>query len=66
MLSNRLSYFYNLSGPSVTVDTACSASLVALNLACQSLRAGECSSAIVGGVNYILDPDGFATLSTGK
>jgi acyl transferase domain-containing protein len=66
MLSNRLSYFYNLSGPSFTVDTACSASLVALHLACQSLRTGECSSAIVGGVNYILDPNGFVTLSSGK
>jgi len=66
MLSNRLSYFYNLSGPSFTVDTACSASLVALHLACQSLRAGECTSAMVGGVSYILDPNGFVTLSSGK
>jgi acyl transferase domain-containing protein len=66
MLSNRLSYFYDLSGPSFTVDTACSASLVALHLACQSLRAGECSSAIVGGVSYMLDPNGFVTLSSGK
>jgi acyl transferase domain-containing protein len=66
MLSNRLSYFYNLSGPSFTVDTACSASLVALHLACQSLRAGECSSAIVAGVSYMLDPNGLVTLSSGK
>ncbi len=52
--ANRLSYFYDLRGPSLAVDTACSSSLVALHLAIKSLQAGECELAIVGGVNLLL------------
>ncbi|GFF56682.1 hybrid NRPS/PKS enzyme, putative [Aspergillus udagawae] len=56
ILSNRLSYFFNLKGPSVTIDTACSSSLVALHQAVQGLRAGDATSAIVAGANLIFDP----------
>lgn len=57
VLANRLSYFYDFSGPSLLIDTACSSSLVALHSAVRSLRSGECCTALVGGVNLICHPD---------
>ncbi|PSN67734.1 hypothetical protein BS50DRAFT_620227 [Corynespora cassiicola Philippines] len=63
ILSNRLSYFFDLKGPSITVDTACSSSLVALHLAVQSLRNKECELAVVAGVNLILGPEMFISTS---
>jgi len=56
IIANRLSYVFDLRGPSVTVDTACSSSLVAVHLACQSLRSGESDVALAGGVNVVLTP----------
>jgi acyl transferase domain-containing protein len=63
MAANRLSYFFNLRGPSVVMDTACSSSLVAVHMACQSLRTGESNLALVGGVNVILSPEMTITFS---
>jgi len=57
--ANRLSYVFDLHGPSMAVDTACSSSLVALHQACRSLRDGESSLALVGGVNLLLHPYPF-------
>jgi acyl transferase domain-containing protein len=56
IIPNRVSYFMNWRGPSVLVDTACSSSLVALHHAVESLRRGECSYAVAGGVNVLLSP----------
>lgn len=62
-LSNRVSYAFDLRGPSFTVDTACSSSLVALHLACEALRHGQIRAALVGGVNLLLAPQSFVGFS---
>ena len=62
--ANRLSYFFNLHGPSFAVDTACSSALVAVHNACQSIWNGESGLALAGGVNCIITPE--ATISFSK
>ncbi len=57
--ANRLSYVFNLHGPSMAIDTACSSSLVALHQACTALATGQTSVALVGGANLLLHPYPF-------
>jgi acyl transferase domain-containing protein len=57
LLSNRISYLFNLHGPSLTLDTACSSSMYALHLACSAIQSGECNAAVVGGSNLSLTPE---------
>ncbi len=54
MIAGRLAYWLDLHGPAVAVNTACSSSLLAAHLACQSLRAGDCTVALAGGINLLL------------
>ncbi|MCW5704748.1 MAG: acyltransferase domain-containing protein, partial [Bradyrhizobium sp.] len=63
ILANRISYIFDLRGPSVTVDTACSSSLVALHHAVEALRSGRIDTAIVGGANVITSPSSFIAFS---
>lgn len=64
--ANRLSYFLNLVGPSVAVDSACSSALSALHVACAALRQGELGIALVGAVTYHLTPDETIGLTKGR
>lgn len=62
----RINYHFKFSGPSFSVDTACSSSMAALQLACTSLWAGDCDTAIAGGLNVMTNPDIFSGLSKGQ
>ncbi|HMT03338.1 MAG TPA: type I polyketide synthase, partial [Burkholderiales bacterium] len=62
-IANRVSYFFNFEGPSIAIDTMCSSSLTTIHLACQSIRDGECTLAIAGGVNITVHPNKYVFLS---
>jgi len=61
--ANRISYCFDLRGPSMAMDTACSSALTACHVACQSLWRGDCKMAIVAGVNAILKQDNYVAFS---
>lgn len=61
--ANRISYAFDLRGPSMAVDTACSSSLVAFHLACRAIANGECTMALTGGISLHLHPYGFIAFS---
>ncbi|EQB57236.1 KR domain-containing protein [Colletotrichum gloeosporioides Cg-14] len=63
MMSNRLSYEYDLKGPSMTIRTGCSSALIGLHEACMSIRSGQCNAAIVAGSNLIMAPGLFVSMS---
>ena len=62
MFANRLSYFFDLAGPSISLDAACASSSYAIHAACQSLRLGECEAAIIGGSSLLMGPNQWAFL----
>ncbi|MCT2582274.1 beta-ketoacyl synthase N-terminal-like domain-containing protein [Actinophytocola gossypii] len=62
-IANRVSFTYDLRGPSLTLDTACSSSLSAIHLACESLRRGESAMALAGGVNLSLHPSKYQMMA---
>ncbi|MFQ6339670.1 amino acid adenylation domain-containing protein [Bacillus sp. AF62] len=63
ILASRTSYIFNLKGPSLVIDTACSSGLVSVHLACEALKNGECNMAIAGGVNLFLRPENIGTMN---
>ena len=65
-IANRVSYFFNLHGPSMAVDTMCSSSLATIHLACEALRRKEIDVAIAGGVNVTIHPKKYLDLSEGR
>ncbi len=62
-IANRISYFFDLHGPSMAVDTACSSSAAAIHMACESLKRGECKAAVAGGVNLLIHPKKYLGFS---
>lgn len=64
-VANRVSYFFDLKGPSMAIDTMCSSSLTTVHLACESIKSGESTMAIAGGVNLSIHPSKYLMLSQG-
>jgi len=65
-IANRVSYFCDFHGPSIAIDSMCSSSLSAIHLACDSLRAGRCATALAGGVNLTVHPNKYIALAQAR
>src|SRR5690606_9861222 len=65
-IANRVSYYFGFEGPSLAVDTMCSSSLTAINIAVEHIRKGVCDAAIAGGVNITVHPNKYMLLTQGK
>lgn len=63
-ISNRISHFYNLRGPSMSIDSACSSGLVALHEGCQSIWSGQSDMSVIGASSLILNQDLFISMTT--
>jgi len=63
IIANRVSYAYGFKGPSIVLDSACSSSLLAVHLACNSIQEGDSELAIAGGINIMIEPDDFVALT---
>ena len=63
-VANRVSHFFDLHGPSLALDTMCSSALVAVHLAVQAIRSGECEAALAGGVNVLAHPNHFVNIES--
>ncbi|KAI1828360.1 putative polyketide synthase [Xylaria intraflava] len=63
MLANRVSWFFNLQGPSVGLDTACSSAATAVDIACQTLRSGSCDMCLVSGCSLTFSPESYVSLT---
>ncbi|WP_319925450.1 non-ribosomal peptide synthetase [Xenorhabdus littoralis] len=61
-IANRVSWFFNWTGPSVAIDTSCSSSLTSIHLACQAIVQGDCDAAVAGGINLFAHPSHFTNL----
>ncbi len=65
-IANRISHFFNFTGPSLSINTACSSSLYAIHFACQSLKQGDCSMAVAAGVNLTLNLSKYDMLARAR
>lgn len=64
-IPGRINYFFKFTGPSLAIDTACSSSMAAIDIACKSILNGDCATAVAGGTNIMTNPDNFAGLDRG-